>query len=52
MALLQTQPAAIQETVQEGAGRATDDAVLAQTNLGSIPLVVIAAEQNMLSLNG
>ncbi|MBN9316620.1 MAG: alpha/beta hydrolase [Devosia sp.] len=47
MALLQTQTAAIDETTREGLVRATDDATLASSTLGSIPLAVIAASASM-----
>lgn len=52
MALLATQPSAVAETLNEGASRAADDEVLARANLGDLPLVVIAAEQNMVGLAG
>jgi pimeloyl-ACP methyl ester carboxylesterase len=52
MALFQTQPSAVTETVSEGAARAADDELLARTSLGDLPLVVIAAEQNMAGLPG
>jgi pimeloyl-ACP methyl ester carboxylesterase len=47
IALFQTNPAAIAETTQEGMNRAADDDALAAADLGSIPLIVIAAGQNM-----
>lgn len=47
MVLLQTQTAAIDETTREGLARAADDAALAHSTLGSMPLVVIAAEASM-----
>ncbi|MBN9309944.1 alpha/beta hydrolase [Devosia sp.] len=47
MALLQTQTAAIDETTREGLVRAADDATLASSTLGSIPLAVIAASASM-----
>lgn len=52
MALLATQPSAVAEGLNEGSSRAADDEVLARTNLGDLPLVVIAAEQNMVGLPG
>lgn len=45
--LLQTQTAAIEETTKEGLARAADDAALAGSTLGSMPLVVIAAAASM-----
>jgi pimeloyl-ACP methyl ester carboxylesterase len=50
MALLQTQTAAIDETTKEGLARAADDAALAKSTLGSIPLVVIAAAASMANI--
>jgi pimeloyl-ACP methyl ester carboxylesterase len=47
MALFQTTPAAIVETTQEGLNRTADDETLASANLGSLPLIVIAAGENM-----
>ena len=47
MVLLQTQTAAIDETTQEGLARAADDAALAGSTLGSMPLVMIAAAASM-----
>lgn len=47
MALLQTQTGAIDETTREGLVRAADDATLARSTLGSIPLAVIAASASM-----
>jgi pimeloyl-ACP methyl ester carboxylesterase len=52
MALLQTEPAAINETYAEGMVRSSDDAVLAHQSLGTLPLTIIAAEQNMTGLSG
>ncbi len=52
LALLQTQAAAVGETTAEGLARSTDDATLATTNLGSIPLVVVAAQASMVGLPG
>lgn len=49
MALLQTQPLAIEATTAEGLARTADDAVLAKSSLGSLPLVVIAAGDSMLT---
>ena len=43
MALLETQPSAIEEATAEGMARAADDAALTATTLGTMPLVVIAA---------
>jgi pimeloyl-ACP methyl ester carboxylesterase len=47
MVLLQTQPGSIDETTREGLARSADDEVLASSRLGSMPLVVIAAEGSM-----
>ncbi len=47
MALLMTQADAIEETLREGKGRSADDAALAKSTLGSIPLVVIASAASM-----
>ena len=47
MVLLQTQAVAIDETTKEGLARAADDAALARSRLGAIPLVVIAAAASM-----
>jgi pimeloyl-ACP methyl ester carboxylesterase len=47
MALFQTNPAAIAETTQEGLNRTTDDKALAAATLGSMPLTVMAAGENM-----
>lgn len=47
MVLLQTQPAAVAETVSEGLARATDDDTLANSGLGSMPLAVIAASDSL-----
>ena len=47
MALFQTNPAAIAATTQEGLNRTSDDKALAGTSLGSTPLVVIGAGENM-----
>jgi pimeloyl-ACP methyl ester carboxylesterase len=47
MALLQTGPAAIEETTLEGLARAADDTELANSTLGSTPLVVIAASESL-----
>jgi pimeloyl-ACP methyl ester carboxylesterase len=47
MALFATNPAAVAETTWEGLGRADDDQALASTTLGAIPLIVIAAGDNM-----
>lgn len=50
MVLLQTQTTAIDETTKEGLARAADDAALARSTLGSIPLVVIAAAASMANI--
>lgn len=50
MALFQTSPTAIAETTQEGLNRTSDDEALASTNLGSMPLIVIAAGDSMRNL--
>jgi pimeloyl-ACP methyl ester carboxylesterase len=50
MVLAQTQPNAIAETTAEGLARSADDEVLATTNLGSLPLVVVAAGESMRNL--
>ncbi len=47
MVLQQTQDAAIDETTKEGLARSADDAALADTTLGSMPLVVISAAASM-----
>jgi len=47
MVLLQTQAAAIDETTKEGLARSADDAALARSTLGAIPLVVIAASASL-----
>jgi pimeloyl-ACP methyl ester carboxylesterase len=47
MALFATNLAAIAETTQEGLNRTADDGALAATSLGSMPLIVIAAGENM-----
>ena len=47
MALFQTNPAAITTTTQEGLNRTADDEALAATGLASMPLIVIAAGENM-----
>jgi pimeloyl-ACP methyl ester carboxylesterase len=47
MVLLQTQPAAVSETVSEGLARAADDATLANSKLGSMPLAVIVASDSL-----
>jgi pimeloyl-ACP methyl ester carboxylesterase len=47
MVLAQTQPDAITATTAEGLARSVDDAVLATANLGSLPLVVVAAGESM-----
>jgi pimeloyl-ACP methyl ester carboxylesterase len=47
MAIFQTSPSAIDETTREGLNRTTDDQALAASNLGSIPLTIIAAGKNM-----
>ena len=52
MALLETEPTAVEEALAEGVSRSNDDAALSTASLGSLPLVVIAAEQNMTSLAG
>lgn len=50
MVLLQTNAAAIDETYREGIARSADDDVLAGQRLGDLPLIVIAAEGNMIGL--
>ncbi|MEQ1771802.1 MAG: alpha/beta hydrolase [Devosia sp.] len=47
LALAQTAPNAIAATTQEGLARSADDAALTGETLGSMPLVVIAAEDSM-----
>lgn len=47
MALLMTQADAIDETTKEGLARSADDAALASSTLGSMPLVVIASAASM-----
>lgn len=50
IALLQTQPMAIEETTLEGTSRTADDRSLAGAALGSIPLVVVASASSMASI--
>lgn len=50
MVLAQTQSNAIVETTAEGLDRSADDDVLASANLGSLPLVVVAAGESMRNL--
>lgn len=52
MALLQTEPSAIDEAYAEGIARSSDDGELAGQSLGTLPITVIAAEQNMTGLSG
>ena len=52
MALLQTNAAAIDETYREGIARSADDVFLAGQTLGTLPLVVIAAENSMTGIAG
>jgi pimeloyl-ACP methyl ester carboxylesterase len=47
MALLATNPAAIEATTQEGLNRTADDDALAAATLGAMPLMVVAAGENM-----
>lgn len=47
MALLMTEADAIDETTREGEARAADDATLAKSTLGSMPLLVIASAASM-----
>jgi pimeloyl-ACP methyl ester carboxylesterase len=47
LALAQTTPSAIATTTREGLARSVDDDRLAGASLGSLPLVVIAAETSM-----
>ena len=47
LVLLQTNPSAIAETTEEGLNRSADDATLRASALGSLPLIVVAAGQNM-----
>jgi pimeloyl-ACP methyl ester carboxylesterase len=47
MALLMTQTDAIDETTREGEARSADDATLAKSTLGSMPLLVIASAASM-----
>lgn len=47
MALFATNQAAIAETTQEGLNRTADDDALAAATLGSMPLTVVAAGDNM-----
>jgi pimeloyl-ACP methyl ester carboxylesterase len=47
MVLFQTNPPAIAATTQEGLNRTADDEALAASRLGSMPLIVIAAGDNM-----
>lgn len=47
MALFETGPSAIAATTQEGLNRTADDLTLARSDLGSMPLTVIAAGSNM-----
>jgi pimeloyl-ACP methyl ester carboxylesterase len=50
MVLQQTTPEAIAATTAEGMARAADDAALAGTSLGALPLVVIAADASLSEL--
>jgi pimeloyl-ACP methyl ester carboxylesterase len=52
MVLLQTNAAAIDETYREGIARSADDDFLAGQTLSALPLVVIAADENMSGLAG
>jgi pimeloyl-ACP methyl ester carboxylesterase len=52
MALAQTSERAIAETTREGLSRTANDAALAGANLGSLPLVVIAAGESMRAIPG
>lgn len=47
MALAATNPSAIAETTEEGRSRTDDDDALAALTLGAMPLVVVAAGENM-----
>ena len=47
MALFETNPSAVATTTREGINRTADDLTLAGSDLGSMPLVVIAAGNNM-----
>jgi len=50
MALLQTSPLAIETTTLEGTARSASDETLQGSTLGSLPLVVLAAGDNMKNL--
>ena len=52
MALLQTGPNTIEETTAEGLARSVDDATLASSTLGSMPLIVIAAGDSLNNIPG
>jgi pimeloyl-ACP methyl ester carboxylesterase len=47
MALFETDSSAVATTTQEGVNRTADDVTLAGSDLGSMPLIVIAAGSNM-----
>jgi pimeloyl-ACP methyl ester carboxylesterase len=52
MVLLQTTSSAVAETLAEGLARADNDAELADSTLGAMPLVIVAAADNMSNLPG
>jgi pimeloyl-ACP methyl ester carboxylesterase len=52
LALLQTSPEAVSATTAEGLARSANDAELALSTLGSLPLVVIAAKASMDGIAG
>jgi pimeloyl-ACP methyl ester carboxylesterase len=47
MALFETNPSAVATTTQEGVNRTADDLTLVGSDMGSMPLIVIAAGSNM-----
>jgi len=52
MVLMQTTPNAIAATTAEGMARSDDDRILANSTLGAMPLVVIAAKESMDGIAG
>lgn len=52
MLLMQSQPQSLEATTSEGLARSADDEALMGSTLGSIPLVVIAAEDSNLGIPG
>jgi pimeloyl-ACP methyl ester carboxylesterase len=52
LALRETEPNAIAATLDEGLSRSADDAVLAKSRLGDLPLVVLAAADSINNIEG